>query len=161
MPKMKTHKGAAKRFKITKKGKLKHFNAGHSHLQSSKSPKRRRKLRKASLLADEHAGRVARLLLVRRVRAPQTPSQATLRELAAKEAAQQAEREAFLADRRAKAEAIRSEKRVAASAAKAAARAAEAAAPKKPEAAPAPKKEAAAKPPAAPRKEQKPGQAPA
>ncbi|MCQ3950529.1 MAG: 50S ribosomal protein L35 [Planctomycetes bacterium] len=75
MPKMKTHKGASKRFRITKKGKLKHYNAGHSHMQSGKSPKRRRSLRKPSLLAPEHAGRVAKLLGVRMVSPPPTPPQ--------------------------------------------------------------------------------------
>ncbi len=75
MPKMKTHKGANKRFKITKKGKLKHFNAGHSHMQSGKSPKRRRGLRKPSLLAPEHAGKVGRLLLVRMKPPAPTPPQ--------------------------------------------------------------------------------------
>jgi large subunit ribosomal protein L35 len=75
MPKMKTHKGAHKRFRITKKGKLKHFNAGHSHMQSGKSPKRRRGLRKPSLLAPEHAGKVGRLLLVRMKPPAPTPPQ--------------------------------------------------------------------------------------
>lgn len=88
MPKMKTHKGAAKRFKITKKGKLKHFNAGHSHLQSGKSPKRRRKLRKPSLLSHTHAARVARLIGVRMAPPPPTPSQEQIRARQAKEAAE-------------------------------------------------------------------------
>ena len=75
MPKMKTHKGANKRFKITKKGKLKHYNAGHSHMQSGKSPKRRRSLRKPSLLSAEHAGKVGRLLVSRIAPPPPTPPQ--------------------------------------------------------------------------------------
>lgn len=46
MPKKKTHKGTAKRFKITKNGKIKHKKMGSSHLLEKKSPKRKRNLRK-------------------------------------------------------------------------------------------------------------------
>jgi len=45
MPKQKTHKGLAKRVKVTARGKVKHRRAGASHLMSSKSSKRRRHLR--------------------------------------------------------------------------------------------------------------------
>lgn len=45
MPKMKTHKGAKKRFRITAKGKLKRKQAGKKHLNSPKSGKRKRHLR--------------------------------------------------------------------------------------------------------------------
>ncbi|RJP27321.1 MAG: 50S ribosomal protein L35 [Candidatus Omnitrophota bacterium] len=45
---LKTKKGVSKRFRLTKKGKLKFSSQGKSHLLSSKSPKRLRKLRKAS-----------------------------------------------------------------------------------------------------------------
>lgn len=62
MPKMKTHRGAAKRFKITGSGKIKRFNAYTSHLLTSKSPKRARKLRQSSLVSDAQAGNVKRLL---------------------------------------------------------------------------------------------------
>ena len=50
MPKMKTHKGLKKRFKLSAKGKLLHRSAGTSHLLSHKSSKRKRKLRKASVV---------------------------------------------------------------------------------------------------------------
>lgn len=51
MPKMKTNKSAAKRFKKTKSGKFK-FNKGFgSHLLTNKSPKRRRNLRKSATVA--------------------------------------------------------------------------------------------------------------
>ena len=66
MPKMKTHKGASKRFKVTKKGKIKHYNAGRSHLMSVKSPKRRRNKRHAHVLSATHARNVAKLMGVRR-----------------------------------------------------------------------------------------------
>jgi large subunit ribosomal protein L35 len=42
MPKMKTHKGTAKRFKLTGSGKIKRANAFKSHILEKKSPKRKR-----------------------------------------------------------------------------------------------------------------------
>ncbi len=45
MPKMKTHKGTKKRFRLTAKGKVKHRSAGTSHLAARKSHKRKRNLR--------------------------------------------------------------------------------------------------------------------
>lgn len=42
MPKMKTHKGTAKRFKLTGTGKVKRANAFKSHILEKKSPKRKR-----------------------------------------------------------------------------------------------------------------------
>lgn len=53
MPKMKTHKGLAKRLKVTATGKLKHRKAGKSHLMGSKSPKRRRHLRQPEVLSNK------------------------------------------------------------------------------------------------------------
>ncbi len=50
MPKMKTHRGAAKRFKYTKNGKVKRFKAYKSHLLSSKTRKRKRNLRKGTMV---------------------------------------------------------------------------------------------------------------
>lgn len=50
MPKLKTKKGVAKRFKLTKKGKIKYTPCGKSHLLSSKEPERLRHLRKAKVL---------------------------------------------------------------------------------------------------------------
>ena len=46
MPKQKTHKGAAKRFKVTGTGKVRRHHAGHGHMLTSKSQKRKRNLRK-------------------------------------------------------------------------------------------------------------------
>jgi len=43
--KLKTHKGSKKRFRVTAKGKVKHRQAGTSHLATGMSPKRTRKLR--------------------------------------------------------------------------------------------------------------------
>jgi large subunit ribosomal protein L35 len=45
MPKMKTHKGSRKRFRVTAKGKLKRHQAGKKHLLSHKTGKRKRQLR--------------------------------------------------------------------------------------------------------------------
>lgn len=44
MPKLKTHKGAKKRFKITAKKKIVHHKASKSHLLTKKSAKRKRSL---------------------------------------------------------------------------------------------------------------------
>lgn len=52
MPKMKTHKGAKKRFRISANGKLKRSQAGKKHLNSHKTGKRKRHLR--SLIIDPH-----------------------------------------------------------------------------------------------------------
>jgi large subunit ribosomal protein L35 len=45
MPKIKTHKGSKKRFRVTASGKLKRRQAGKKHLLSHKSGKRKRHLR--------------------------------------------------------------------------------------------------------------------
>jgi large subunit ribosomal protein L35 len=47
MPKMKTHKGLKKRFRVTATGKLKRRQAGKKHLESHKTSKRKRQLRSA------------------------------------------------------------------------------------------------------------------
>jgi large subunit ribosomal protein L35 len=50
MPKMKTHKGTRKRFRLTANGKVKHRGAGTSHLATAMSPKRKRNLRGTRVL---------------------------------------------------------------------------------------------------------------
>lgn len=62
MPKIKTHRGAAKRFKLTGTGKVKRAKANKSHILESKSPKRKRSLRKAGLVSAAETKRVARLV---------------------------------------------------------------------------------------------------
>lgn len=62
MPKMKTHRGAAKRFKLTGSGKLKRSNAFKRHMLESKSPKRKRSLRKQTLVHEGDFRRVKRML---------------------------------------------------------------------------------------------------
>lgn len=55
MPKLKTHKGLAKRVKITASGKVKHKRAGMGHLMSGKSAKRRRRLNSPATLIKVNA----------------------------------------------------------------------------------------------------------
>lgn len=57
MPKMKTHRGAAKRFSVTANGKVKRSKAFASHILTKKTTKRKRALRKSTLVhsANEHA----------------------------------------------------------------------------------------------------------
>jgi len=62
MPKIKTHRGAAKRFKITGTGKIKRKKAYKSHLLTGKSSKRTRRLRKAELIDKTNYGKIKRLL---------------------------------------------------------------------------------------------------
>ena len=50
MPKMKTHKGLKRRFKLTATGKIKHNRAGRRHILTKKSPKRKRQLRRPGLI---------------------------------------------------------------------------------------------------------------
>ena len=63
MPKMKTHKGAAKRFKKTASGKLKRWHAFHSHILTKKSAKRKQNLRSGALVAQSDLKRIKRLVL--------------------------------------------------------------------------------------------------
>ncbi|MCL2747823.1 MAG: 50S ribosomal protein L35 [Oscillospiraceae bacterium] len=51
MPKIKTHSGAAKRFKITKNGRVKRYHAYKSHILTKKNTKRKRNLRRG-VMAD-------------------------------------------------------------------------------------------------------------
>jgi large subunit ribosomal protein L35 len=55
MPKMKTHKGSVKRFRVTAKGKLKRRQAGKKHLESHKTGKRKRQLRSPQILTTRLA----------------------------------------------------------------------------------------------------------
>jgi large subunit ribosomal protein L35 len=51
MPKMKTHRGAKKRFKITGSGKVRRYKAFKSHILTKKTSKRKRRLRQSGLVA--------------------------------------------------------------------------------------------------------------
>ena len=58
MPKMKTHKGITKRFKITAKGKLRYKHPSGSHLMRSKNAKRRRRIAGPAVLTGVYAERI-------------------------------------------------------------------------------------------------------
>ena len=62
MPKMKTHRGAAKRFSKTASGKIKHGRSYHGHILTKKSTKRKRGLRGTKTLAECDAPKVAQLI---------------------------------------------------------------------------------------------------
>jgi large subunit ribosomal protein L35 len=62
MPKLKTHRGAAKRFKVTATGKIKRSKAFKSHLLTGKPAKRTRKLRTAVMVADTDHKNIKTLL---------------------------------------------------------------------------------------------------
>ncbi len=62
MPKLKTNRGAAKRFKVTASGKIKRNKAYRGHLLTKKTTKRKRNLRKSGLVDATNAKAVKRLL---------------------------------------------------------------------------------------------------
>jgi large subunit ribosomal protein L35 len=62
MPKMKTNKSVAKRFKVTGSGKVKRSHAFKSHILTKKSQKRKRHLRKSDLCAPGDAKRIKKML---------------------------------------------------------------------------------------------------
>ena len=62
MPKMKTNRGAAKRFKATGGGRIRRAKAFSSHILTKKSTKRKRNLRKSALIAEVDAKAVPRML---------------------------------------------------------------------------------------------------
>ena len=63
MPKIKTNRAAAKRFKRTGSGKFKRSKAFKKHILSKKSTKRKRRLRKAGLVDKADQAKVRRLLV--------------------------------------------------------------------------------------------------
>jgi large subunit ribosomal protein L35 len=62
MPKMKTHRGAAKRVKKTSTGKLKRMRAFKSHILTKKNRKRKRRLRRSDFVAAADKKRIDRML---------------------------------------------------------------------------------------------------
>lgn len=62
MPKLKTRKALRKRFKFTKKGKIKRSKSSKRHILTKKSGKRKRGLRKASLVSKTQARMIKRLM---------------------------------------------------------------------------------------------------
>ena len=62
MPKIKTHSGAKKRFKISKNGKPMRAHAYKSHILNKKSTKRKRNLRKVSVTDETNCRQIKRLV---------------------------------------------------------------------------------------------------
>lgn len=62
MPKIKTHRGAAKRFKLSKNGKVLRRRAYKSHLLTSKNRKRKRRLRQVTVISSQDSTMIRRLL---------------------------------------------------------------------------------------------------
>ncbi|MBW1658941.1 MAG: 50S ribosomal protein L35 [Deltaproteobacteria bacterium] len=62
MPKLKTNRGAAKRFRTTGSGKVVRQKAYHSHILTKKSPKRKRNLRQGTLIDPADVKRIKRLI---------------------------------------------------------------------------------------------------
>ena len=62
MPKIKTNRGAAKRFRKTGSGKILRNSAFTSHILTTKTTKRKRNLRKASIMAPSDAKRISVLI---------------------------------------------------------------------------------------------------
>ena len=62
MPKVKTHRGAAKRFKVTASGKVKRAHAYTSHLMSNKSTKQKRKLDKTGYVHSTQEKTIRQLI---------------------------------------------------------------------------------------------------
>jgi large subunit ribosomal protein L35 len=63
MPKMKSHKGARKRFSVTGSGKLRRLKAYKSHILTKKDAKRKRRLRRATTVATNGEVRMIKRLL--------------------------------------------------------------------------------------------------
>lgn len=62
MPKMKTKKAAAKRFKVTASGKIKRAKAYKSHILGKKSPKRKRNLRQPGIIDPTNVPAIKKML---------------------------------------------------------------------------------------------------
>jgi large subunit ribosomal protein L35 len=73
MPKMKTHSGAKKRFKVTAGGKLRGRHAFTSHILEKKSPKRKRALGRPAAISVDDRPRVRRMLGVTAQGPPRGP----------------------------------------------------------------------------------------
>ncbi len=62
MPRQKTHKGIAKRFKVTASGKAKHRSANRGHILGPKTPKRKRHLRQDGVVDGANAKTIVKAL---------------------------------------------------------------------------------------------------
>lgn len=62
MPKLKTHSGAKKRFKLTKNGRVKRAHANKSHILTKKNTKRKRNLRHGTYADETNAATIKRMI---------------------------------------------------------------------------------------------------
>jgi large subunit ribosomal protein L35 len=62
MPKMKSHRGAAKRFKVTPTGKIRRRKAFVNHILEKKSARRKRRLNAPTVVSDHDEKRIKRML---------------------------------------------------------------------------------------------------
>ena len=62
MPKMKSHRGAAKRIQVTSTGKIRRRRAFANHILEKKSAKRKRHLKSPGLISDADTKRIRRML---------------------------------------------------------------------------------------------------
>lgn len=60
---LKTKKGVAKRFKLTKKGKIKYYAGGKSHLQTNKDAQQVRNLRKGRIIANKKSAKYLKKMI--------------------------------------------------------------------------------------------------
>ncbi len=65
MPKMKSHRGAAKRFRVTKNGLVKHKSMNLGHIMTKKKTKRTRQLRKGGVLMNNKEAATIRQLILK------------------------------------------------------------------------------------------------
>ena len=63
MPKLKSHSGAKKRFKLTAKGKVKRSHSLANHILTKKTQKRKRKLRKSAIVSGAFEKNIREMLL--------------------------------------------------------------------------------------------------
>ncbi len=63
MPKMKTHKGAKKRFTVTATGKVRRLKANKSHILTKKDARRKRRLRRPTTIATNGEAKVIKRLI--------------------------------------------------------------------------------------------------
>ena len=62
MPKLKSHSGAKKRFRVNKNGKVKYSSTDRGHFMTEKSKDRKRKLRKGGYLTGKQASTIKKLI---------------------------------------------------------------------------------------------------
>lgn len=62
MPKLKSHRGAAKRFRLTGRGKIRRQHALKNHILTKKTPKRKRHLRKSAAVSPAFERAVRRMI---------------------------------------------------------------------------------------------------